>query len=376
MNSVIKMILFAFVLMTVLCFSATAMAVLPPKHYARQAELSEIKAVAVVQTVKILQKTKRATHKKIVFKLEQNFGQKVPEIFRGTCYSVDHKWQKPGVGGTIYYYPTKKERVLVTILKDGGPITSYTPLNDGLKTELSTHGLENIAFVMGRARFRPKVKKDFQNAPKESWFLFHLKDKPAGYLHITRKTDPNEHGIIRFFYEFLVGELDGPRQLYRFETESRIDETLTPRWLVVEAISINAKGRKSKYTHEYGFRISKTAKVASGILSKKKEDPLIFLAPDTTTDFLLFELVTKQAFAPGSIRLNVIETLELNLKNDVQLVYSGRDSAKDNLHIFVEKGPASASYWLDDQHQLIEVMWDKDKRFIKSDAKTAMTILQ
>lgn len=97
---------------------------------------------------------------------------------------------------------------------------------------------------------------------------------------------------------------------------------------------------------------------------------------DTTTDFLLFELVTKEAFVKKTIRLNVIETLELNLKNDVRLVYIGRDPARGNLHKFEEQGPVTASYWLNDRHELVEVLWDKDKRFKKSDAEEAGTILQ
>lgn len=152
--------------MTVLFWTDTVSAVMPPKHYARQVETSNIKAVAVVEDVTVLQETKRATRKEVVFRLERSFGKEAPVHFRGTCYSVDQKWQKPGVGGTIYFYPVKNQRVLVTVSSNGGAITSYTSLNDALKAQLNAHGLKNIAFVMGHARVNKRTK---EIAKKSLW---------------------------------------------------------------------------------------------------------------------------------------------------------------------------------------------------------------
>ena len=37
---------------------------------------------------------------------------------------------------------------------------------------------------------------------------------------------------------------------------------------------------------------------------------------------------------------------------------------------------ANAAYWLNDRHELIELRWDGDKRFVRGTKEEAMTILQ
>lgn len=154
-----KIMLAGLISLVVFCVAAPAWAILPPEVYARKARMSKIKAVAVVEAVKVMEETKRSTHKKVVFRLERAFSPQTPQTFSGTCYSVDRKWQNPGVGGTIYYYPTKGQRVLVTVSTDGGPITSFTPITSDLAAELDASGLANIIFVMGRAKIQKAPEK-------------------------------------------------------------------------------------------------------------------------------------------------------------------------------------------------------------------------
>jgi hypothetical protein len=121
-----------------------------PQFYADMAEASKIKATAVVTSVEIIERTKRSTSKKVVFELRHSFSDSVPATFSGTCYSVDHSWQEPGAGGTIYHYPKKGQRVYVTISADGGSITSYTAIDEALEGMF----IENpgkISYGMGKA---------------------------------------------------------------------------------------------------------------------------------------------------------------------------------------------------------------------------------
>ncbi len=126
-------------------------AVMPPEHYDRLVRESRIKAVAIVKKIIVLSKTDQRTHKKIVFDLETGFEENMPSSFEGTCYSIDHTWQKPMVGGTIYYYPFVGQKVLVTITSNSGKITSYTPLGPDLLKEIKKNGLANISYGMGKA---------------------------------------------------------------------------------------------------------------------------------------------------------------------------------------------------------------------------------
>ncbi len=88
-------------LLAAFCFSAEG--VMPPDVYARISEQSKIRATAMVESVKTLETTKQSTWKTVVFSLRHPMSEGVPEKFSGTCYSVDHEWQQPPAGGTIYF---------------------------------------------------------------------------------------------------------------------------------------------------------------------------------------------------------------------------------------------------------------------------------
>ena len=135
---------FFCLLLSALWIQSVAYAVMPPEHYAKEAENSAIKAIAVVKDVIVLSETEQNTRKKVVFALVKPFEEKIPETFTGICYSVDHKWQRPGAGGTIYYYPAKGASVLVTVIYDQGVITSFTPLDPELEKELNGYKLKEL----------------------------------------------------------------------------------------------------------------------------------------------------------------------------------------------------------------------------------------
>ncbi|MDD3516167.1 MAG: hypothetical protein PHD35_10580, partial [Synergistaceae bacterium] len=105
-------------LFSAFCFPAES--VMPPEVYSRMSEQSKIRATAVVEEVKTLETGMQSTWKSVVFRLRHPMSEGVPELFSGTCYSVDHSWQQPPAGGTIYFYPEKGDLVYVTVAADGG----------------------------------------------------------------------------------------------------------------------------------------------------------------------------------------------------------------------------------------------------------------
>jgi len=125
-------------------------AVMPPDHYRRMAEESTIKAIAVVKSVEVIERTKRSTFKRVVFEMKHPFSADAPRSFTGTCYSVDHAWQDPGVGGTIYYYPAEGTTVFVTVAADGGSITGLVTLNEETEKRFMAHP-ERIRYGIGGA---------------------------------------------------------------------------------------------------------------------------------------------------------------------------------------------------------------------------------
>lgn len=366
---------FFCLLLSVLCITSAAHAVMPPAHYEKQVRKSAIKAIAVVKDVIVLSETKKYTHKKVVFTLEKPFDKNIPQEFTGNCYSVDHEWQKPGVGGTIYYYPVKGTKALVTITNNHNLITSFTPLDPGLAQEIDINGLTNISFVMGHAQIRSGKK---QNSKKEQWFLFYLNGSASGYLHITSRADSLNPMIRQFSYELLVGELDKDRRLFRMNTQSRDDGLFTPEWITIQITEYSPEKTITHPQREITFRPVDRTDIGEGILVKASHNAYDVRIPlETATDFGLFTLVETFPYEKDfSVQINLIETLELHLKKNIQIRYMGKDSDKNNLHMFSETGRANATYWLDDRHELIELQWDRDKRFIRGTKDEAMTILQ
>lgn len=140
----------SFICLIILFWSAASLAVMPPYVYEERAQNSKIKAIAVVVRVEKIEETKQSTLNKIYFKTEKSIGPAAPAQFTAQCYSVDRKWQKPPVGGTLYYYPVEGQRVFVTVSADGGQITSYTKLTPELeKALLEDPG--SVKFGMGEA---------------------------------------------------------------------------------------------------------------------------------------------------------------------------------------------------------------------------------
>ena len=352
-----------------------AHAVMPPEHYEKMAQSSAIKAIAVIKDISILSKTLQRTHKKVVFTLEKPFEENIPKEFTGTCYSVDHKWQEPGVGGTIYYYPVKGTRVLVTVIDDHNSITSLTTLNPELEREITINGLTNISFVMGHAK-ATSVQK--QNDKRAQWFLFYLEGKASGYLRVMSHSDRLNPRIIQFDHELLVGELDSNRRLFRTNTRCREDGIFTPEWITIQTTDYSSERTITHPEREIGFRPVERTDITGGILVKGRHNAYdISIPPETTTDFGLFTLAETLPYEKDfSLRINLIETLELHLKKDVEIRYKGKDPGKRNLHMFSQTGRAAATYWLNDLHELIEVQWDNDKRFVRTTEGEATTVLQ
>ena len=116
-------------------FTVSAECVMPPNVYVEMAQSSNIKAIAEVVKVEVLENGKHSASKKIHFRLIDSFNGEMPKEFTGTCQSIDRLWQIPMEGGTIYQYPNIGETVYVTVAINGGMITSYTVLNEQTKEQ-------------------------------------------------------------------------------------------------------------------------------------------------------------------------------------------------------------------------------------------------
>jgi len=117
--------------------ASNSFAVLPPDAYCKAVEESLIKALARVDRVKTIRNGWHHSTQRTTFTLiKPYFGTKVTQHFSATSLAVLWPWQKPDVGGQLFYYPKKGESVFVTISKDGGAITSYTVVTEAIEDAL------------------------------------------------------------------------------------------------------------------------------------------------------------------------------------------------------------------------------------------------
>jgi len=129
-----------------------AFAVMPPEIYANASEESKIKAIATIEDVETLNVGERYSSKNVIFKIEYALTKDTPEIFTGFCQSVDTEEQKNNimVGGNTYFYPHSGMRVFVTVQKNGGRITSMTPLTPELERAIRETP-ERVRYGINRA---------------------------------------------------------------------------------------------------------------------------------------------------------------------------------------------------------------------------------
>jgi hypothetical protein len=311
------------------------LAVMPPAYYKRLQEQSGIKAVAIVESIEVLETTKQKTHKKAVFKLEKSLEGRAPKKFSGIFYSVDFPWQEPGVGGTIYYYPHKGQRVFVTVSSNGGTITGLTYI-DSIKSQ-------NESVLITDRKYR-----------------YSIKGKPVGTFHVMGLYRPENNIPYLFHHEFKI-EFEGESIFLNMETQCDADEFYSPRKIVnrghgqeVWPFSAFFEGDSQGGT----FKI------------KSKEKDLSLEAPGRlVSEYVIFELVRNLPFDKDKVfEFNKLESPEMRIKKNHKIRYMGRDenemTGKNGLHRFKEIGGGGGTYfWVNDKRQLVRVVWDKNKEF-------------
>ncbi len=339
--------------MIILCFCVNAFAVLPPYIYKQREEESEIKAIAKVKSVKIIDREPRKgrVYKKVEFELVEPLTVKnIPEVFTGHCYSVV-KNKRPMTSGTIYYYPIKGMKAYVSISSDGGYITNYYSLTDSQEQKL-IEKFQKGTLLMGQVRI--KDMPDFSLLDSRHIYDYLIDGEPAGTLSIRHSPD--------LYQNFR----------YNFKLESGDRQNL----LVTTGYTDNANLRladhsvydrdNEKTLIDASFLYDPDDSVPEGIIKAKEGSRITTPLPENTvTDFMIFDIVKILPFDKNTVlKLNILESCEMHLKKGCTLVYWGTDNG---YHVFSQLNKnedISARYWLDETHQLKQVTWDTDKKFL------------
>ena len=138
-----------FLLLLLFFLAQAGYAIMPPDTYRAAIRASEIKVVARVKAVTVVEETDIYIEKKVEFELLKSYGTVTPAAtFWGYCRGDT---AKSFVGGTIYYYPEAGEVAFVTLSGDAksGNFTSYTLLSPELSDTLDKEGLDGLEYGIG-----------------------------------------------------------------------------------------------------------------------------------------------------------------------------------------------------------------------------------
>jgi len=320
-----------------LLFVQNLLAVMLPSHYQKLAENSRIKAIATVSSISVIKRTDQSTHKRATFILEKAFKPGVPEIFVGTFFSVDGTTQDPGVGGTLYYYPREGQQVYVTVTDDGGMINS----------------LEDLGQVAAKRKSVTFTNRVYQ---------YSIRGVPVGTYRVQGHYQPGASDPVMFSQQFNITH-KGQSIDVDMNVACLDNVYLSPMSIVSKSVGPEVVGTFSAdfvgETHSGGsflYKNNKKTLVVPGRL---------------VSDFLTFELVQRLPFNSTSVfEYNKLEDMKMTVKNNFSLRYIGEEEGVvlgyETLHHFKEVGEGrnNTHYWLNNNHQLIRVLWDSKKEFL------------
>ena len=127
--------------------------------------LSTVKAIAQVTKLDVVKRGMEHTELLVHFRRVKAIGgTKVARTFTGKCFMKDSFFQRPNPNGPKLFTVTAKERVYVTLLRDGGPLTSYTKvttelLNALIKTPELVVIKDGIAVIEKVEKTAPKRRR-------------------------------------------------------------------------------------------------------------------------------------------------------------------------------------------------------------------------
>ncbi len=342
-------------LVSILYLSINCGAVMPGQFFQAREKKSKIKAIAIVKNVKITDYNKKrgiATQKVTFETVTPLIDKDLPKIFTGYCYSMVE--EKGWIGGEMYYYPKYKlgKHVYVAVTKNNGTIAAFHSVSEKEIKELIDK-FKNKNLLLGQINIKDRVdsiSKVFNN-----WYIFKVDDKELGYLQ-HKKNDFSLQVYVTHLF------INGENPIEKYSVKASFSDNAEFSLDKINLKNTNAKGESKSIWLKFDNKSSK--QLVEGILRKSGQ---YTIQKNTLSDFVLFNIVTLLPFDDKqTLHFSVIESFELNVKNNIKLKFIGSDNG---LFKFVQLDASDnivAQYWLDEKHVLQRVDWDKNKQFIRT----------
>ncbi len=334
-------------------FSNICLGVLPPEYFIARERNAKIKAIAIVKSVKsgFLNKKTGIETQTVTFEtISPLTDDKIPKIFTGYCYSSTK--QTGYIGGERYYYPKESlgRKVYVSVSADRGQIADFRSVNKKEIIKLKNQ-FKNRNLLLGQMNV-----DDLTNSihrPFDNLYLFKVNGEIQGCLeHKKNKSYPQAYMSELYFKTPKSFKKYSIRTYYSGNGRFQLNE--------IHLAAVNSPNDAYTIT----FKYDKSQKPAEGILKKDGEYPA---ALNTISDFTLFNIVSLLPFdKKQTLSFTLIESLKLNIKKNMEIKFTGRDNGLFKFIQLDSKKCCTAQYWVDKNHILQRVAWDKDKEFIRT----------
>lgn len=334
-------------------FSNICLGVLPPEYLIARKRNAKIKAVAIVKSVKpgFYNKETGLESQTVVFEtVTPLVAGKFPKNFTGYCYSLIKATGY--VGGEVYYYPKKSlnKQVYVAIDTDGGQIAALRPLTKDERIKLENQ-FKNRDILLGQVKIKNLTNSI--HCPFDDLYLFKVNGEVLGcFEHKKNRSYPQAYMSELYFKTEKSFKKYSVRTYYSGDGQFQLNEMHLDSY----------ESPNHSVTVKFGYSKSKTP--AEGVLKKSGEYPA---ASNTVSDFTLFSIVSLLPFDEKlTLDFTLVESLELNVRKGMKLKFSGEDKGLFKFIQFDSQGNCTAQYWLDKDHTLHQVAWDKGRMFVRT----------
>jgi len=197
----------------------------------------------------------------------------------------------------------------------------------------------------------------------DAWFVYSRDGKARGYFHIVKKASGEEAAPVLLVHDMVTNETGKQKSLH-MQTFCKDDAYFSPVRIVCGGEGRSATNMNARIERPAG---GPSAGKFKGTVDDREVE--IDIPEHTVIDFALFEIARTLPFDKDKV-FEFNWTRAIGFKRPRpnrghKVAYAGREELeiegkKQTLHKFEQtgKGIQPTYYWVNDDHQLVRVLWD------------------
>ncbi|NIA06518.1 MAG: hypothetical protein GWP14_02590 [Actinobacteria bacterium] len=209
----------------------------------------------------------------------------------------------------------------------------------------------------------------------DSWYLLSIKDRPSGYMHVSRRASDQGSASVMFVHDIVTRTEDESRDIH-IQTYCEDDPYYYP---VKATATIRKPGNlpatlKILVQKKFPYGASKAKMFITYDTGTKQYNLKKDIPAHTVPSHVLMEIIPLLPFQEGTVfEFNLFDTAKLKSRKNHRIDYLGLEEIQIsgqtmNLHKFRHKGSGvkETFYWTDDNHRVIRCLRDKKEELLLS----------